>query len=63
MYIARVSVALPGPPLVIVYGMSNVCSAVIVRKMSATTIDGINIGSVICVNCCHLLAPSTSAAS
>ena len=37
--------ALPGPPLVMVYGMSKVCSAVIVRKMSATMIDGISIGS------------------
>ena len=49
--------------MVIVYGISKVCSAVIVRKISATMIEGISIGMVICQNCCHLEAPSTSAAS
>ena len=43
--------------------MSKVCSAVMVRKISATTMLGINIGIVICQNCCQRLAPSTSAAS
>ena len=43
--------------------MSKVCSAVIVRKISATTIDGISIGIVTCQNCCQREAPSTSAAS
>ena len=43
--------------------MSKVCSAVMVRKISATMIEGISIGMVICQNCCHFEAPSTSAAS
>jgi len=34
MYIASVSVASPGPPPVIAYGMSNVWIAVIVRKIN-----------------------------
>src|SRR6476620_5857156 len=63
MYIASVSVASPGPPPVIAYGMSKVCTAVMVRKMSATKIAGRSIGSVISTNCCQVLAPSTSAAS
>ena len=63
MYIASVSVASPGPPPVIAYGMSKVWIAVMVRKISATKIDGRSIGSVISTNCCHFDAPSTSAAS
>ena len=63
MYIASVSVESPGPPPVIAYGMSNVWIAVIVRKISATKIAGRSIGSVISTNCCHVDAPSTSAAS
>ena len=59
----RVAVASPGPPLVMVHGMSKVCSAVMVRKISATMIDGIRIGSVIWQHCCQREAPSTSAAS
>jgi hypothetical protein len=43
--------------------MSKVCSAVMVRKISATMIEGISIGIVICQNCCQRVAPSTSAAS
>ena len=36
--------------------MSKVCNAVMVRKISATTMDGISIGIVICQNCCQRLA-------
>ena len=60
---ASVVVDVPGPPPVIMYGISKVCSAVIVRKMRATIIDGFRSGRVISKNCLILPAPSTSAAS
>ena len=63
MYMASVAVEVPGPPRVIVSGMSNVCSAVIVRKISATTMAGLSSGSVISKNWRKRPAPSTSAAS
>ena len=63
MSIASVVVLLPGPPCAIVYGISKVCSAVMVRKIIATTMDGTSMGSVIWKNCCSFVAPSTSAAS
>ena len=46
MYIARVTVDVPGPPRVMVTGMSKVCSEVMVRKIVATAIAGRNSGRV-----------------
>src|SRR5262245_12270042 len=58
-----VSVAPPGPPAVTLITMSASFSWKMMRRTTAVTLTGSMIGKVICQNDCHLLAPSTLAAS
>ena len=60
---ASVTVEVPGPPRVIVTGMSKVCSEVIMRKITATAIEGRSSGSVTLKKRRNTPAPSTEAAS
>ena len=57
------NVVVPLAPLVKTFGRSNARSASIVRKISATMSAGVSSGSVIRANRCHVVAPSTFAAS
>src|SRR5688572_10249578 len=58
-----VSVAPPGPPEVTLITMSASFSWKMMRSTTAVTLTGSMMGNVICQNDCHLLAPSTLAAS
>ena len=57
------SVDVPFWPWVSTYGRSKIRSASSVRKISATRIAGVSSGSVMRVKRCHVVAPSTFAAS
>src|SRR5262245_14108390 len=58
-----VSVAPPGPPDVTLMTISASLSWKMMRSTIAVTLTGNIIGKVICQKPCHLLAPSTLAAS
>src|SRR5919202_577045 len=58
-----VSVALPGPPPVMMNSVSNSRSASMPRMTSATRMSGRRSGSVRLLKRCQALAPSTAAAS
>src|SRR5215510_14137047 len=58
-----VSVAPPGPPDVTLMTMSASLSWKMMRNTTAVTLTGSMSGKVICQKLCHLLAPSTLAAS
>jgi hypothetical protein len=56
-------VLVPCAPFVSTNGRSKIRSASSVRKIRATRRAGLSSGSVIFVNRCHAVAPSTFAAS
>ena len=58
-----VSEAVPGPPDVMTKIVSNAFSASIMRMTTATRMNGMISGSVMCLNICQALAPSILADS
>ena len=58
-----VSVALSGPPPVIVNGSVNTCIVAMICSTSINSMIGRMVGSVICQIRCHRFEPSSSAAS